>query len=69
MKEGQRKDLEKSEDRGLRCCKRRGRNFRVSYTRPALRGEAIRRRDCRNCAKRYHPCCGGAVSSKVDLRT
>jgi len=41
------------DERGLRCRKCGGQHLRVLYTRRALGGKLIRRRECRNCGKRF----------------
>jgi transcriptional regulator NrdR family protein len=38
--------------RGLECPKCGCKHFRVIYSRPALGGRIIRRRECRNCGRR-----------------
>lgn len=43
---------EPADDRGLRCCKCGGRQFRVIYTRRANGGKVIRRRECQCCSQR-----------------
>jgi len=40
------------EQRGLRCPRCGCGHFRVIYTRSAWGGRIVRRRECRNCAKR-----------------
>jgi transcriptional regulator NrdR family protein len=39
-------------DRGLTCRQCGWRRFRVIYTRAALGGKVVRRRECRNCRTR-----------------
>jgi hypothetical protein len=41
------------DDRGLRCRKWGCKHLRVLYTRRAFGGRIIRRRECRNCGKRF----------------
>jgi hypothetical protein len=42
-----------ADQRGLVCRHCGCRHFRVIYTRPALGGRLVRRRECRNCAERF----------------
>lgn len=41
------------DDRGIRCRDCGCRHFRVIYTRRAFGEKLIRRRECRNCGRRY----------------
>ena len=51
---GERKVWPPEQDqRGLECRKCGCKHFRVIYTRPALGGRLVRRRECRHCGKRF----------------
>jgi len=41
------------DDRGLRCRRCGCQHLRVLYTRRASGGRLVRRRECRNCGKRF----------------
>jgi hypothetical protein len=51
---GERKVWPPEQDqRGLECRKCGCKHFRVIYTRPALGGRLVRRRECRHCGKPF----------------
>ena len=52
MTENGKKNDRRDEPRGLECRECGSRRFRVVYTRPALGGKIVRRRECRCCATR-----------------
>jgi transcriptional regulator NrdR family protein len=53
MKSEQPKSMRNApDDRGLTCLHCGGRRFRVIYTRPAIGGKVLRRRECRECRRR-----------------
>lgn len=52
MAEEQKNQDSRDEQRGLQCRACGCRHFRVIYTRAALGGKLVRRRECRNCGQR-----------------